>query len=186
MRNRASLTAEYMALFRALESSRPERSRLFRDPLAAIFLHQWRKWLYGIAQLYMGRRLVEQLLDRSAPGARAAGIACTKWIDGVLREIGQAAVGSILVFTYVHRGVLERPELFFGAEQLMSRLRSYGEPWTFGLYPENLEGFLAARGLRPMIDLSVKEVWQHAGRPGADTRGYEFYRLAAARVQGSE
>ena len=107
-------------------------------------------------------------------------------VDGVLREIGQAAVGSILVFTYVHRGVLERPELFFGAEQLMSRLHSYGEPWTFGLYPENLAGFLAARGLRPMTDLSVEEVWQHTGRAAADTRGYEFYRLAAARVQGSE
>lgn len=186
MKNRASLTAEYMALFRALESSKPERSRLFCDPLAAIFLRQWRKWLYGIAQLYMGRRLVQQLLDRNAPGARAAGIACTKWIDGVLREIGQATVGSILLFTYVHRGVLDRPELFLDAEKLMSKLRSYGEPWTFGLYPENLESFLAVRGLRSMIDLSVAEVWKSTGRPGADTRGYEFYRLAAARVQGSE
>jgi len=281
-----------MALFRALESLKPERSRLFCDPLAAVFLHQWRKWLYRIAQLDAGRRLVEQLLDRSAPGARAAGIARTKWIDdevtrslewvtqlvllgagfdtrpyrlpsaqrvttfeldhpetslakqvalqkaigsiptqvrfigidfnqqsivdvlsqagfdntqpacfvwegvtnyltaysvdGVLREIGQAAIGSILLFTYVHRGVLERPELFFGAEKLMSRLGSYGEPWTFGLYPENLEDSLASRGLRSMIDLSVAEVWQRTGRPGSDTRGYEFYRLVAARVQGAE
>lgn len=29
MKNRSSLTAEYMALFRILESSRPERLRLF-------------------------------------------------------------------------------------------------------------------------------------------------------------
>lgn len=81
MRDRASLTAEYMALFRALESSQPERSRLFCDPFAPIFLRQWRRWLFELARLNMGRRLVEHLLDRNAPGARAAGIARTKWID---------------------------------------------------------------------------------------------------------
>lgn len=78
VKNRASLTAEYMALFRALESSRPASSRLFDDPFAAIFLYGWRKWLPRIARLDLGRRLAEQLLDRAAPGARAAGIARTK------------------------------------------------------------------------------------------------------------
>ena len=34
----ASRTAEYMALFRALESSRPQSTRLFEDPLARAFL----------------------------------------------------------------------------------------------------------------------------------------------------
>src|ERR1700730_15343228 len=97
MRNRASLTAEFMALFRALESSRPERSRLFRDPLAAIFLHQWRKWLYGIAQLDTGRRFVEQLLDRNAPGARAAGIARTKWIDDEVTRSLERATQLVLL-----------------------------------------------------------------------------------------
>jgi methyltransferase (TIGR00027 family) len=81
MKDHASLTAEYMALFRALESSRPASSRLFCDPFAAIFLHHWRRWLYETARFDVGRRLVEQLLDKKAPGARAAGIARTKWID---------------------------------------------------------------------------------------------------------
>ena len=35
---RASRTAEYMALFRALESTLPEDRRLFADPFAATFL----------------------------------------------------------------------------------------------------------------------------------------------------
>jgi methyltransferase (TIGR00027 family) len=90
MSNGASLRSEFMVLFRPLESSRPERSRLFCDPLAAIFLHQWRKWLYGLAQLDVGRRLVEKLFDRNAPGARAAGIARTKWID---EEVTRALEG---------------------------------------------------------------------------------------------
>jgi len=65
---------------------------------------------------------------------------------------------SVLLFTYVHRDVLDQPQRFFGAEKLTSRLRSYGEPWTFGLYPQEIEGHLAARGSRLMKDLSVAEV----------------------------
>ncbi len=289
MTDRASLTAEYMALFRALESTRPESCRLFSDPFAPIFLRHWRRCLLRIARLDAGRRLVEHLLDRNAPGARAAGIARTKWIDdqatsaletipqlvllgagfdtrayrlasaqssitfeldhpqtslakqaalnkalgpltekvrfaaidfncqslievlrqagfdplrtacfiwegvtnylsaeavdAVLRQIRQAATGSVLLFTYIHRAVLEQPQQFFGAEKLMRRLQSYGEPWTFGLLPEELDAYLSARGLRLMKDASVAEVWQGAGRCGSDIHGYEFYRLACARVE---
>ena len=289
MDSRASLTAEYMALFRALESSQPAGSRLFTDPFAHQFLHQWRKWFAMAAHFGAGRRMVEQLLDRNAPGARAAGIARTKWIDeevkaalqhatqlvllgagfdsramrlacaqraitfeldqpetssakqaalmkaagalperirfisidfnrqsitevltrggfdwsspacfvwegvtnylpadavdAVLRQVAETAFGTILLFTYIHRAVLDRPEKFFGAERLLARLRSYGEPWTFGLYPEELPAYLAERGLTLNKDVGVAEVWRGAGRAGPGTRGYEFYRLACARVE---
>lgn len=105
-------------------------------------------------------------------------------VDGILRQIAQAVGGSIVLFTYVHRRVLDEPELFFGAEKLLSRLRSYGEPWTFGFYPEEIEPYLAARKLRLVQDLSVREAWQHTGRPDSELQGYQFYRLAAASVQG--
>jgi len=292
MRNRASLTAEYMALFRAIEPARPANSRLFCDPFAALFLHGWRKWVYRIARCDAGRRLVELLFDRELPGARAAGIARTKWIDdevtqtletstqlvllgagfdtrayrlpaaqrvstfeldraemsagkqavlrrelgslpkqvqfvsidfntqpvtdvlsragfdetqstcfvweGVtnylspeavdqtLRQIAQAASGSTLLFTYVDRTVLDQPKLYFGAEKLLSILDALGEPWTFGLYPGEIERYLAARKLRLVRDLSVAEVWQRAGRPGPNVRGYEFYRLASACVPDAQ
>jgi O-methyltransferase involved in polyketide biosynthesis len=104
-------------------------------------------------------------------------------VDGVLREIRQAAPGSVLLFTYIHRAVLENPGQFFGAEKMMSRLRSYGEPWTFGLYPEDLRAYLATRGLRLLKDLSVASVWQDEGWPSSDVHGYEFYRLAAVCVE---
>ncbi len=104
-------------------------------------------------------------------------------MDEVLRQISRSAPGSILLFTYIDRRVLEQPEQFFGAPKLLSRLRSYGEPWTFGLYPEEVEQYLAAKALRLMQDLSVAEVWQRAGRPAAEMRGYQFYRLASASVQ---
>jgi methyltransferase (TIGR00027 family) len=280
-----------MALFRALESSRPAGSRLFYDPFAPLFLSGWRKWISKIARFDAGRQLVERILDRESPGARAAGIARTKWIDDavtgaletstqlvllgagfdtrayrllaaqrvitfeldqsetslakqaalrtkigslpeqvhfvtvdfnkqsvsdaltgagfdkaqptcflwegvtnylsaeavdeVLRQISATASGSVLLFTYVDRRVLEQPDQFFGAQKLLSRLRSYGEPWTFGLYPEEIEQYLAARALRLKQDLSVAEVWQRAGRPATEMRGYQFYRLASASVVGS-
>lgn len=289
MKNRSSLTAEYMSLFRALESSRPTASRLFNDPFAHLFLHQWRKAAYSIAKFELGRSLVEKLLDRSAPGARAAGIARTKWIDdevekalattsqlvllgagfdtrayrlsagqrsivfeldhpetsrakravlqrelrslpnqvrfveidfnqqsitealaqddfdfaqpacfiwegvtnylsadavdGGLRQIAQAAVGSFLLFTYIHPDVLNQPQRFFGGEQLTARLQRYGEPWTFGLHPEEIQSYLSARGLQLIKDAGVAEIWQNVGRSVLNTRGYEFYRLASARVQ---
>jgi methyltransferase (TIGR00027 family) len=288
--NRASLTAEYMALFRALESARPARSRLFYDPFAAAFLHGRRTWACRASRWGVGRRLVERLLDRSLPGARAAGIARTKWIDdeasraletctqlvllgagfdtracrlpaarqasafeldypatsaakqaalrkatgslpahvlflgvdfntqspaevlrragfdagqpacfvwegvtnylspeavdAVLRQVAQSAAGSVLLFTYVHRGALDEPARFFAATKLLDRLRALGEPWTFGLDPKEIERYLAGRNLRLERDLSVAEVWRRAGRPHAAIRGYEFYRLASVRVPG--
>ena len=288
MKDRASRTAEYMALFRALESSRPSSVRLFLDSDAALFLSGLRKWLYRVARLPFGRRIVEALLDRAAPGARAAGIARTKWIDdratgalatttqlvllgagfdmrvlrlpaaahavcfeldhpetsafkqallkkakrtlpgrvryigidfnhesvieallregfdnsqpscliwegvtnyltaeavdSTFRQIRETAAGSILIFSYIDRAVLDDPDRFFGATKLAGKLRSFAEPWTFGLRPAELEPYLAARGLELLYHVDVAEVWQRAGRSASAIHGYEFYRLASARA----
>jgi len=155
-------------LFRALESSRPAASRLFNDPYAAGFLHGSRRWLYRIARFELGRRLVERLLDRAAPGARAAGIARTKWIDDEITAALDTATQLVL--------------LGAGFDTRAFRLHSYGEPWTFGFCPNELGEYLAARGFRLLADFSVADVGQRAGRSGSGTHGYEFYRLASARV----
>jgi len=287
--DRASLTAEYMALFRALESSNPPSVRLFVDTDARLFLSRWRKWLPRFAMFSAGRRIAERLLDRASPGARAAGVARTKWIDdeatdvlrtadqlvllgagfdmrafrlpsaaractfeldhpetsrskqAILKSAGRrlperiryvgidfnrksiadalldagfdnsrcacliwegvtnylsaeavdrslrqisdtVAKGSILLFTYIDRAVLDNPERFLGGRLLIERLRSYGEPWRFGLDPEEVRPYLATRRFDLLKDLSVSDVWQRAGRSGFELRGYEFYRLASASV----
>jgi methyltransferase (TIGR00027 family) len=97
MKNGSSLTAEYMALFRALESSRPSGARLFCDPFAALFLHQWRKLFHGLAQFDLGRKFVEQLLDQQAPGARAAGLARTNWINDEVTQALEIATQLVLL-----------------------------------------------------------------------------------------
>ncbi len=288
MTDRPSLTAEYMALFRALETSRPSSSRLFVDHDARLFLTGWRKWLYRMSKMPLGRRVAERVLDQASPGARGAGVARTKWIDdeaaaalatatqlvllgagfdmralrlpqaahadafeldhlrtsdakrailrnvrtmseriryigidfnrqslaevlphagfdisrpacwiweGVtnyltagavdwtLRQIAEtSSAGSILLFTYIERAVLDSPRRYFGAVKLIARLQSYGEPWTFGLDPDEVRAYFADRGFRLLKDVSVAEVWQRAGRSTVETRGYEFYRMASARI----
>jgi hypothetical protein len=53
----------------------------------------------------------------------------------------------------------------------LSRLRSYDEPWTFGLSPEELDEYLSARKLRLLEDAGVADVWQRAAQPAEEVRG---------------
>jgi methyltransferase (TIGR00027 family) len=279
-----------MALFRALESLRSRDSRLFLDPHAALFLTGVRLWLYRMARLPLSRQVAEWLIDRESPGARAAGIVRTKWIDdeaaaaleaatqlvllgagfdmrglrlvparhvtvfeldhpqtslskqailrsaqrrppecirrvsidfnhqsitevllqagfdasqpacwiwegvtnylapesvdSTLRQISETAVeGSTLLFTYVERAVVNHPERYFGGPKLFARLQACGEPWIFGLDPAEVKSYLAERGFELLKDVDVAEVWPRTGRTGSGTHGYEFYRLASARVK---
>jgi methyltransferase (TIGR00027 family) len=86
MTDDSSKTAEYMALFRALESKRSSRTRLFSDPLAADFLRPSLKRVALLASFPGGGTLVERIADRRIPGARTSAIARTRLIDDLLSE----------------------------------------------------------------------------------------------------
>jgi methyltransferase (TIGR00027 family) len=75
-----------MALFRALESKRSSRVRLFSDPLATDFLRPWLKRAVLLARFPGGGTLVEKIADRRIPGARTSAIARTRLIDDLLAE----------------------------------------------------------------------------------------------------
>jgi methyltransferase (TIGR00027 family) len=110
----------------------------------------------------------------------------TEAVDTTLRWCARSAPGSQVIFTYVHADVLANPGRFFGTERLMATLAEAGERWTFGIDPEQLASFLAARGLRLERDLGAAEYRRLAyGEQAADMRGYEFYRIAIARVEGA-
>ncbi len=284
----ASSTAEYMALFRALESAARPEIRLFDDPYSVRFLRPSLRAVVRVSRSRFGRALVLAAIDRLWPGARASGVARTRFIDdalatascedtveqvvllgagfdcraqrlslnpaptylevdqpetqelkremlgdciggevryvpcdfeadalstslekagfrpeqpsfflwegvtnylspeavdGVLEYVSSTAPGSVLLFTYIDRLVLDEPDRFVGSRRLRSTLRRADEPWTFGLEPSGLADFLGQRGLRLVCDTgSIDYRAQYLGSGSAHLRGYEFYRVAVARV----
>ena len=84
--DRASRTAEYMALFRALESSRRPAARLFEDRLAYGFLRPSLRAVVRLSSLPLGSSPVARFIDWRWPGARASGVARTRLIDDALRD----------------------------------------------------------------------------------------------------
>ncbi len=107
-------------------------------------------------------------------------------VDATLRWCARASPGSQLLFTYVHRDVLTKPGAFIGTEKLFASLDEFGEKWTFGIEPSELRQFLADRGLALEADLGASEYRErYFGQAARAMRGYEFYRIALARVAGS-
>jgi methyltransferase (TIGR00027 family) len=288
--NHASHTAEYVALFRALEFFRPSGIRLFEDPFAHGFLRPSLRVVVQLSRIPGLGRVVPWIIDRRWPGARGSAVARTRLIDDLLikalqdgieqvvilgagydcrayrisgiertlvyevdhpatsaakREslrgmldtlpqhvkfveidfnrqrldealaasrfdpsrpslfiwegvtnyltaeavdttlqyISRAQEGSQLIFTYVHRAVLDNPAEFDGTKHLIQLLQEEDELWTFGLYPEELPSYLRARGYELIADLgSVEYRARYLAPDGAHMKGYEFYRIALARV----
>jgi methyltransferase (TIGR00027 family) len=83
---RESRTAEYVALFRALETVRPHGERLFSDPLASAFLTRPLRAGVALAGVPGIGRLVPGLIDRRWPGPRPSAVARTRVIDDALES----------------------------------------------------------------------------------------------------
>jgi methyltransferase (TIGR00027 family) len=76
----------YMALFRAIESAKPARKRLFADPLAAAFLNRRLRIAALAARLPGIGQLVPRYIDRRWPGPRPSGVVRTRVIDDAVRD----------------------------------------------------------------------------------------------------
>lgn len=279
----ASRTAQYVAMYRALETSESRRAPLFRDPFAQGFLSRGLALAVRAARLPVLRGWFEGYADHRAPGARTSAIARTAYIDDAVRAavrdgidqlvilgagfdcrahrmpelagarvfevdraetqavkranvpdhpavryvavdflrddvgsslaaagwdrarrtmfvwegvtnylteaaviatldwIAGAAAGSRVVFTYIHGGLLDGTAQFAGGDLLVANVRGLGEPWTFGLHPEAVAGFVAARGLTLREDLGADD-YRRRYLGAAAYPGYAFYRIAAAEV----
>ena len=80
--------------------------------------------------------------------------------------------------------MIDDPASFPGTERLRTTLATAGERWTFGLDPGEVPAFLAARGLVLERDVGAAEYRQLCWGPAAARMvGYEFYRIAVARVR---
>jgi methyltransferase (TIGR00027 family) len=285
----ASRTAEYVALYRALETTETRRDPLFRDPFARHLLTGSRASALRLANLPRMRNMLERYADWRAPGARTSAIGRTRFIDDVVRAevergvrqivilgagydarahrltelanlkvyevdradtqaekrrrisgvpgarsdigyvavdfarkdlamqladagwradrrslfvwegvtnyldetavgmvldmIGLGAQGSAIVFTYIHRGVIDGSVQFDGADKLVGNVRRLGEPWRFGLLPEELRAYLAGFRLVLEQDLGADEYRARYLGGNEPFAGYAFYRVAVARVR---
>jgi methyltransferase (TIGR00027 family) len=105
-------------------------------------------------------------------------------VDATLRGVARlCAPGSRLVFTYVHRGLLDGSPAFGDSQSVARLVRRVNEPWTFGLDPAELPAYLHERGLALVRDVdSVEYRSRLLGPHGPHLRGYEFYHCAVADV----
>ncbi|OHV35166.1 MULTISPECIES: class I SAM-dependent methyltransferase [Pseudofrankia] len=115
---------------------------------------------------------VTNYLDATAVDATLTGLA------------GALAPGSRVVFTYVDRRALDGSGTFSGVDEWAGTVRAAGEPFTFGLVPDELPGYLAARGLTLTLDCSTRAAADRyltplgrGGEPAAP-----FYRVAQAEI----
>lgn len=277
-----SRTAQYVALYRGLESTEKERPRLFVDPLARRFLSCGLELALCASRSRLVRPVLVRYADARAPGARTSAIARTAYLDDAVRAavaagtrqlvvlgagfdcrahrlpelagmrvfevdraetqavkrarladrreevryvpvdflrddvatalsragwsarepafvlwegvtnyltepavervlswVGSTAPGGAIAFTYVHRGVIDGSVHFDGAARVLRNVKRLGEPWTFGLRPDEVASFVARSGLALREDLGADEYRRRYLGPGPH-RGYAFYRVAIA------
>ena len=70
-----------------------------------------------------------------------------------LTFVGTSAPGSILLFTYVLKSVIERHSNLPGADKLMDTVAKQNAPWRFGLEPSEVVVFLKSFHLNLVEDV---------------------------------
>lgn len=287
----ASRTAEYMALFRAIESDRPADIRLFEDRFARGFLPPSLQLVHRFSRLPAVGALIPWLINHWWPGPLGAGICRTRYIDDGLRAAlrdgvaqvlilgagfdsrayrvagiertrvfevdhpgtqaakrerlarilgqlpahvvfvaidlneqtldtvlmaagfqttvrtfviwegvtnyltadavdttlrflaGATPSGSRLLFTYIHRGILDGSVRFEGAQESIVTVGRAGEPFTFGFDPAELPAYLTERGLALIEDVGAADYRSRYLIPlGRHDKVSEFYRAALVQV----
>jgi O-methyltransferase involved in polyketide biosynthesis len=104
-------------------------------------------------------------------------------VDETFRTCVKARKESRIIFTYVDRKVLTNPEAYPGTQRIAGVLQKAREKWTFGLDPAELAAYLAEKGLQLETDVSAEEYRsRYYGERSRGMKGYEFYRVAMARV----
>ena len=102
-------------------------------------------------------------------------------VDAVLRFVASCSHDTRIIFTYVHAGMIDGSVPFKAAARLLSGYANLGEPWLFGLRPEEANEFLRDRGLSLNRDLSAIDYRALYFPPDAlGMKGYEFYHVAIA------
>lgn len=106
-------------------------------------------------------------------------------VDATLAWMADQAPGSVIVFDYCWREMVEATESYPGAETLRRRVAAQGEPLRFGIPRGRTREFLAQRGLELVEDIDAEEAMRRFLTRADGTRVgwlWEFGGVARARV----
>lgn len=92
-----SRTAEFVALYRALETDERARTPLFRDPYARRFLSPALRVASRLARWSILRGAILRYADRRAPGARTSAVGRTRYIDDAVERARAAGFGQLVI-----------------------------------------------------------------------------------------
>jgi methyltransferase (TIGR00027 family) len=95
--DKASKTAQYMALFRAIETARPSKDRLFFDPYAIGFLDRGLKFTTKLSSFPLLGRIVKGYIQNKIPGAHSSALGRTKFIDDQLKQSISNGVRQVII-----------------------------------------------------------------------------------------
>jgi len=108
-------------------------------------------------------------------------------VDATFRYVSRAAAaGSEIVFTYIHRGIIDGSARSETDEIFVSATQRGGVPWIFGLDPAELAEYLAARGFALVDQAGAPEYRARYLEPLCRQMDvYEGERMALAQVAGN-
>jgi methyltransferase (TIGR00027 family) len=95
--DKVSRTAQYMALFRAIETNRNADDQLFSDPYAIYFLDGGLKLAAQASRFSFFRKLISNTIQRRIPGAFSSGLARTKYIDDLLQKTIKDGAQQVII-----------------------------------------------------------------------------------------
>jgi methyltransferase (TIGR00027 family) len=93
----ASRTAQHMALFRAMESTRPPKRRLFEDQLAARALSPGLRIVAALSRVPGVGKVLRSVIDHHWPGSRTSGVARTRFIDDEAKTALASGVEQVVI-----------------------------------------------------------------------------------------
>jgi len=106
-------------------------------------------------------------------------------VDALFRSVARsAAVGSRMVFTYIHQAMLDGSMRFEGAATTLATVRRGGEPYTWGFDPVTLPEYLAEREFVLLEDVGARTYRERYLTPRGRGREElsEFQRAALVEV----
>jgi methyltransferase (TIGR00027 family) len=105
-------------------------------------------------------------------------------VDATFRAVSQfSAIGSEIVFTYIHRGVLDGSLNFQGIQRAIAMARRQDEPWIFGFEPAKIDQYMITRGLTIVDHVGASEYTERYLKPlGRHMAVFQVERVVLAKI----